>query len=120
MEPIHLTKQQVYEAARAAYLDGTLQCLADPKARVCLYSGPCAIGAALSVEYRKNFDNFCGNAVMTLLADGVVTTDDPNFLQKLQSAHDGSFVFGRNKVENRRQLRALLDIPEPEEQQQEG
>lgn len=97
--PVYLAADKVFEAAVAAYNEGSLQCQQPglettlPENRTCRYSGPCVIGVAMTPEQRKYFDTNrdgtpCSKMISLLIQEGDVETNDRNFLIKLQEAHD--------------------------------
>jgi hypothetical protein len=94
--PINLPVRDVLIAARREFDAGNLQIQKDRGMEVCLYSAPCAVGAALPEELRKKFDNmnaedgFDGGpaSIEGLVSMNFVTTDNDDDLIILQEMHD--------------------------------
>lgn len=99
-----ITYAEVREKAREAFLKGELQCQREPAAG-CTYSGPCAIGAALSPEVRAALDEQGEVLIGSLLYQGLVKApaEEWDALRDLQEAHDCADLS---------RLRDLLDIPD--------
>lgn len=107
---IYLVYAEVVAAAKAAYLDGTLQAVRPYNAaKGCLYSECCAVGAALDSVAREHFD--MKGSVDCLIESGDITTDDRPALEHLQNTHDAALSseprFRKDKLA---ELRALLGI----------
>ncbi|MGH6957859.1 MAG: hypothetical protein ACREEW_14430 [Caulobacteraceae bacterium] len=115
MVQIHLSIRDVIRAARNAYENHELQAQTFNRpikdGPSCQYSGPCAIGAALTPEQRLQLDSLSGNkAIQYLIRMGVITSDSPVALIELQSNHDfwmlhpdmeGTFVNMLNQLEEK-------------------
>lgn len=89
--PIHLPIKTVAQKALEAFHRGELQFqnLTNGGSSVCKYSGPCAIGVALTMPQRIELDGRFNAAIDTLLNEEVITTDDESALISLQCLHDG-------------------------------
>lgn len=98
--PIELTMPSVLKAARAAYSEGRLQMqkersiLKDPPA----YSGPCAIGAAVTSEQARIMDvpdpnSIAPYCIRELVEKGIVTlpAEQLEDAELLQDAHDSAW-----------------------------
>lgn len=96
--PVHLSAELAKANARAAYLAHTLQMQQSDVDRGCRYLSEdgkcrCAIGASLTEDDARRFDKLGlggGSAeIMGLIDRGYITTDDPVYLRRLQTLHDG-------------------------------
>ena len=107
---IYLVYAEVVAAAKAAYLDGTLQAVRPYNAaKGCLYSECCAVGAALAPVTREHFDK--KGSVDCLIESGCITTDDRPALEHLQNTHDAALTYDPHSRESKlAELRALLNI----------
>lgn len=98
MEPFEIKAADVLREARKAFKEGRLQAqnVEDAVSRSslpCLYSGPCAIGAALTPEQAEWLDkggnDVCSDTgIASLDNNGSITTDHYDILSALQDAHD--------------------------------
>jgi hypothetical protein len=87
--PIVLLAADVQRAAREAYMRGELQVQTTyVDSAHCSYKGPCAIGVAMTPEQREFCDNQVCPEIDRLIRDGIVETDDEDYLTALQEAHD--------------------------------
>lgn len=93
--PVKLTKAQVVAAGREAFLARRLQAQ-QPGFWVgqgCKYRSdtgiPCVVGAAIDDATAHLLDNQDEGSIGVLIVEGLVKTNAPAFLRKLQKAHDG-------------------------------
>lgn len=97
---IDLNKAKVQAAAAAAFAENRLQALHTPPGgqTSCQYRDahnlPCAIGAALTDEEAATLVELGQNELtirQVIVAEAVtIVTDDPNYLIRLQRAHDNA------------------------------
>lgn len=90
---LELKIKDVAVAALAALRANELQKQKNPKAAMCRYSGPCAIGAALSPENRKMLDEVFGEdysspTIGMLVVENIVRVDDYMAFTQIQVLHD--------------------------------
>lgn len=94
MKPQHLTVKKVKKAALAAFKARKLTAQhRDPEKRECHYEEgvySCAIGAALSKKTMKRIrdTNHNESSLCAIVNAGIVTCDDIQGLDSIQSAHD--------------------------------
>jgi hypothetical protein len=93
--PVFLKAAKVKEMAREAFLRGELP------SELRRYSARCAIGVALTPRQMARMSMVDDIPIDSLIASGIVKTDDEDFLVKLQNANDGK---------NSRSLRKLLGV----------
>lgn len=116
MAPIKLPKALVIEKATEAYQAGRLSAQGPHPA--CVYRDadgrPCVVGAALSDPDARRLIDDGGLAIESLIYDGVVRTNAPRWLQRLQEAHDQwCSTDGKTRVIGHRELCKLLGLEFP-------
>jgi hypothetical protein len=113
-KPITLKIADVVENGREAYLAGRLSAQNPRENRIvkCLYRDdrglPCIIGASLDDETAKCFDERPVSSVSSLVAQGLLKTDDFNTLKELQQNHDNWLAYQNGDSHQR--LRQLLGL----------
>lgn len=96
MKPIvHLSKAVCLPIMQKAYRDRKLQAQVDPHAVQCQYSGPCVIGVCLTPEQQIALDEVIPTGISSLIANGLVTTDDDTFFKQAQEYHDDAIKVDR-------------------------
>lgn len=87
MEPIFISAADVKAKAAEAFRKGALQAQRNPLFGN-RYSGPCAIGVALTHEQRRRLDGIDDSSIHRLFNAGHVESDDRVYLINVQDAHD--------------------------------